>query len=67
MESYLSRYNDWALESYLRGEHGEILRREAQQVLYERGRNSTDLSNFDDDVLAEELSRRGWDCSPPRP
>jgi hypothetical protein len=62
--SHLSRLNDYALAGYLRGEHGEMLRREAQQVLYERGRDSVEasLSDFDDEEIAAHLRRRGWIC-----
>lgn len=36
----LSRLSRSALDSYLRGEHGELMRGTAEQELYERGRQS---------------------------
>ena len=60
--SFLAKYNDYALEPYLRGEHGELMRREAEGVLYERGRRSVGLAAFPEDEIAEYLRARGWVC-----
>lgn len=58
--SFLSKYNEYALESYLNGEYGEELRRKAQQVLYERGQKSVGLSQFGEDDMIKYLRERGW-------
>ena len=55
--SFLSQLNDVALDGYLRGEHGESMRREAQQVLYERGRQAATMS-VDDMIKA--LQEQGY-------
>jgi hypothetical protein len=60
--SFLSNYNEIALEPYLRGEHGELMRREAEEVIWERGRKSVKLSQFTENEMAEYLRQRGWVC-----
>lgn len=64
--SFLSRYNEVALQSYLNGEYGEEMRREAQQVLYERGQESVGLSQFSEEDMAKYLRQRGWVVFPRR-
>jgi hypothetical protein len=64
MMSHLSRLNDYALDGYLRGEHGELMRREAQQVLYEQGRQ--DAPQMTEEDMVAELKRRGYVVFKPR-
>lgn len=51
----LQKLNRDALDYYLRGNAGELMRREAEQELYERGRKSTS-----EQEMVDELKRRGY-------
>lgn len=39
-----ARLNEYGLDHYLRGEAGELARREAQQELWERGQRAAEVS-----------------------
>ena len=70
----LTKLNDVALDGYLRGEHGELMRREAQQVLYNRGRqHATRLQEEHNGLVFEceqdavnYLKECGWVVFKPR-
>jgi len=47
----LERQNDYALDYYLRGEAGELMRRAAQQELYRRGQESVAVREIGRDIL----------------
>ena len=53
----LERYNEVALDYYLRGEGGESMRREAEQELYRRGQQSSKMSETE---MVEYLTSLGY-------
>jgi hypothetical protein len=65
--SHLTRLNDCALDGYLRGDYGELLRREAQQVLYNRGREAAqNEAEMSEEAMVAELKQRGYVVFKPR-
>ena len=57
MTTQLSNLNRYALDRYLRGEHGELMQRLAEQELYERGQRSAQMTEGE---MVAELIRRGY-------
>jgi hypothetical protein len=53
----LERYNEVALDYYLRGEGGESMRREAEQELYRRGQQSFRMT---EEEMVEHLTSLGY-------
>jgi hypothetical protein len=51
----LSGLNEYALDGYLRGEHGELMRQVAGQELYERGQRGAAMT--EEEMIAELVSR----------
>ncbi len=59
----MRRLNRDALDYYLRGEGGELARREAEQELWERGQRSVTMT---EEKMVEELKARGYVVFKPR-
>lgn len=57
MTTQLNGLNEYALDSYLRGEHGEMMCRVAMQEVYERGQRNATMS---EEEMITELVKRGY-------
>jgi len=60
---HLMGLNQYALDGYLHGEHGELMRREAEQELYRRGQASATMTERE---MIEHLKALGYVVFRPR-
>jgi len=62
----LQELNQYALDSYLRGEHGELMGRVAQQEIYERGLADGSIPNMTEEEMVIKLKSCGYVVFKPR-